>query len=81
LTETLHGIQLTHRCAWHDGEELCAAPAPYLVSGTSFCHDHALSQSTVLKFRGDLPPEEVRRLGETLKAALRTRPHSWVRTG
>ncbi len=70
MAETLHGIQLTHRCAWYDGEELCAAPAPYLVSGTSFCHDHATTQPVFLRYQGDLTPEEVSQLRKRLKAAL-----------
>lgn len=76
MTETLHGIQVTHRCAWYDGENLCGAPAPYLINGTSYCHDHARSQPVILKYHGgDLNPEKVNQLREYLKAALRTRNH------
>lgn len=41
MTTTLPGIQVTCRCAWHDGNFLCGAPAPYLVNGTSYCDAHA----------------------------------------
>lgn len=40
-SDTLPGVQLTHRCAAYDGEKLCGSPAPYLVNGTSLCPDHA----------------------------------------
>lgn len=44
MTETLHGIQVTHRCAvLKGGQFLCGDPAPYLIDGTAYCAEHALA--------------------------------------
>jgi hypothetical protein len=55
MISTLPGIQVVNRCAAYDGHNLCGQPAPYLVTGTSLCPDHAKSYAEFARKTLGLP--------------------------
>jgi len=72
MTSTLPGIQITHRCAWRDNDGLCGAPAPYLIGGTSYCHDHALTATPQIKpYTGTITPRQAAEIRDHLTGTNR----------